>query len=66
MVAMEAAEWFQAQAGDTLGRFALGPESISYDDLYHAVSFTVLSSCETPEELFSPRNHLLVELILSP
>jgi hypothetical protein len=54
-------EW----SGSILGRFALG-EPVSEADLYEAVAFSWISSRQTYEEVFSPHNHRIVELLISP
>ena len=48
-----------------LGRFALGAPSISYGDLYEAVSVSFVFDCETVEEVLSPRNSYVVDLFLN-
>ena len=56
---------FSEWSGDVLGRFALGDPSISYGDLYEAVSVSWVFACERVEEVLSPRNSWVVDLFLN-
>lgn len=54
------------QSGETIGRFALGDESVTQRDLYDAAAFSWISSRETPESIFNPENHRIVDLFVTP
>ena len=62
----EAHDLFAQRAGESVGRFALGDEDVSHGDLYEAVTFSLIASAETVQEVFDPRNHLIAELFVTP
>jgi hypothetical protein len=55
-------EW----SGDALGRFALGDESVTQQDLDEATAVLWISSRDTFEGVFSPDHHRIVDLFVTP
>ncbi len=62
----EVGDLLAQQSGETIGRIALGDASVTNQDVYDAAAFSWISSRETFEEVFSPQNHRIVELIITP
>jgi len=54
------------QTGETVGKFALGDPNVSYEELYHAVAVSWISMQNTPEAVFSPENHRIVDFFVTP
>lgn len=55
-------EW----VGDVIGRFALGGESSSLDELREAVGISLIIDARTADEVLDSRNAYLADLFCTP
>ena len=53
-------------SGEILGRFALGDETVTHGDLYQAAAISWIGIQDTPEGVFNPHNHRIVDLFVTP